>query len=237
ALLEAAHSAAVQLGDEPLDAGLTAAEVLQDPSACATAARWKAGSVARRVTAALAKLTTSLPTWTSQTLRPVGGLQPVRPRPLTRVSVGPARPSAAELLRAWLPLTRWRTWLVLVLVLLFPRVVALLIALVVRLCIRGLVAICLHLGRELFSQLTAAAAEVEDSLVLWLSELLLGSHSPPQPPLLLTDGAPPPAPPPATGSLTTALPARPFDLVTLVRLKFFFAGMLVYARDGRTAEL
>ncbi|CAE7813662.1 SMYD3, partial [Symbiodinium sp. CCMP2456] len=164
ALLEAAHSAAAQLGDEPLDAGLTAAEVLQDPSACATAARWKAGSVA-------------------------GG---------------------------------WRTWLVLVLVLLFPRVVALLIALVVRLCVRGL------------------------SIVLWLSELLLGSHSPPQPPLILTDGAPPPAPPPATGSLTTALPARPFDFVTLVllvwnlyrnRLKFFFTGMLVYARDGRTAEL
>ena len=48
ALLEAAHAAAAQLGDEPLDAGLTAAEVLQDPSACATAARWKAGSVSRR---------------------------------------------------------------------------------------------------------------------------------------------------------------------------------------------
>ncbi|CAE7210922.1 unnamed protein product [Symbiodinium sp. CCMP2592] len=214
-LLEAAHTAAVQLGDEPVDAGLTPAEVLQDPSACATATRWKAGSTARRVTAALA----SLSTWTGQGRAPVHELQPVRTRPLTRPVDGPRQLFTGELLRRWLPLTRWRTWLILMMVLIFPRVIALLLALMVRLCVRGVVAIAIHFGREIFFQITAAAAEVEDSLVLWLSELLMGGPSTLQPPLLLSDGTPAPAPPPPPpGGITNTLPARPFDCVTIVLL-------------------
>jgi len=217
-LLEAAHAAAAQLGDEPVDAGLSPAEVLQDPSACATATRWKAGSTARRVTAALAKLTTSLSTWTGQGRAPVHELQAVRTRPLMPQTDGLQQRFTGELLRRWLPITRWRTWLILLVVLVFPRVIALILALMVRLCVRGTVAICIHFGREIFYQVTAAAAEVEDSLVLWLSELLMGGPSTLQPPMLLTDGTQAPAPPPPPGSTTTALPARPFDCVTLVLL-------------------
>ena len=65
AIMTAVGSAADQLGTAEVDAGRTAAEILGDEASRASAARWRSGSVHRRLTATLARLMTSLQQWTS----------------------------------------------------------------------------------------------------------------------------------------------------------------------------
>ena len=68
--LEAADRAAARLGAAEVDGGLTAAEILGDPRTRESAAKWRTGSGPRQVTAALARLTTSLKRWVGSTSTP-----------------------------------------------------------------------------------------------------------------------------------------------------------------------
>ncbi|CAE7267807.1 unnamed protein product, partial [Symbiodinium sp. CCMP2456] len=173
-LLQAVKTAAHQLGSVEVSEGQTAEEVLGDQASLQAASRWRAGGAARKLTAVLARLTTSLQSWTSLSGRPQSSpgraLPAERPRPLVRASTAPA-PAAQLRSSWWSQVAAWRlgTFCALALALLFPRVVALAIALLCKLIIRGLVALVMYFGRELYVQLSASLAEVETSLVDWLS--------------------------------------------------------------------
>ncbi|CAE7734383.1 unnamed protein product [Symbiodinium sp. CCMP2592] len=135
-----------------------------------------------------------------------------------RVTAALAR--AMQALQEWAGGTRAPsrgTLAVLLAVFLFPRVWALLIALVVRLLSRALLSFAAHFLSELYAQVVFGAAEVEQQLVEWL-QWQLGWPSPAAPPAYLTNGAPttPPQAPPPPGP--TALPTRPIDLLTLLLL-------------------
>ena len=222
-LLNAVDQAAAQLGDTEIDSGLTAPEILADPQTRESASRWRAGNAPRRVTSALARLTTSLKSWmqgssstTSATSTSL--LAPTRARPLLQSGrpTDPVEPpSHLMVLYTWFRAARWRTGLAALSVLMFPKVVALIIALIIRLWVRATMALLTHVGRELFLQIMSAASDIEDNLVSWLTQQLGGQSAPA--PSYLTDGATLHTSPPAT-TPTAALPARPFDLVTVVLL-------------------
>ncbi|CAE7383354.1 unnamed protein product, partial [Symbiodinium microadriaticum] len=94
-------------------------------------------------------------------------------------------------------------------------VVALVLALLVKLCVRAVVALLTHVCKELFFQVMSAASDIEDGLVAYLSQQL-GMHPAPPPPFL-TNGPVPPQQATAPVAPQT-LPARPFDLITVVLL-------------------
>ena len=70
-----------------------------------------------------------------------------------------------------------------------------------------------HVLRELWFQLNATAAELEDALINWLYGQLGFANPYVQPPALIAhDTVPAPPPPPAGGG--QSLPTRPMDLIT-----------------------
>ena len=227
-LLRAAEAAAEQLGDLEVDQGLTAKEVLADPKTKASAVRWRAGGAPRQVTAALARLTSSLGRWVS------GGpasssqlasdqLEPVQPRPVRRPQSGETRETSSPDGFMWLVCRlralRWRTVLAVMFVLLCPKLVALILALVVKLLVRAVVALLTHICKELFEQIMGAVGEIENNLVTWLSHHL-GMETPTSAPLYLTTGQGVQQQPsqPSSPVPPSSLPTRPVDLVTVVLL-------------------
>ena len=206
--LDAAGVAAARLGTAEVDQGLTAAEVLADPRT-------------RQVTAALARLTTSLRRLVSSSTTPARPsssalqLTPAEARPVLGPSGPGPTPASWWSSFGWLARCRWRTGLAVLLVLLFPKVVALVLALLVKLCVRAVVALLTHVCKELFFQVMSAASDIEDGLVAYLSQQL-GMHPAPPPPFL-TNGPVPPQQATAPVAPQT-LPARPFDLITVVLL-------------------
>ena len=208
-----------------MDGDLSATEVLREPSARQAATRWRSGSGPRQITAALARLTTSLQGWmTGPRGDSSARLTPVHARPLQDVQPEQGGPSLAVLfgrLRA----LRWRTWLACFLTLCFLRAVALIIVLACRYFIKGVVALVVYFGRELLSQLALTVHEVEDSMVAWMSSYLHTPTSPlgygsmfssPVPPERWDASATPlSAPPP---SPETAQPTRPLDVLTVLLL-------------------
>ena len=124
-------------------------EALSDPSTRAQAARWRSGTEPRRATAILARMMQSLqsvrPSWT-QAL--VAGEPPVaEPLPVRRAGGSEAlswwRSSVNFCFFSTWGLRRsWRTWCLVAVILVFPKVLALLLTLVVRMVFRaGLVVI------------------------------------------------------------------------------------------------
>ena len=81
--LSAVDSTAKQLGDTEVDSGRTAIEILGDAASRANAARWRLGSVPRRIKAALARLMASLQEWssTSPPFQRSEGLEPLQAVP------------------------------------------------------------------------------------------------------------------------------------------------------------
>ena len=75
AAAEALQSVAGRL-KEPLDGGLTATQVLEDPQTRAAAARWPAGSGARQLTAVLARALQGLQAWARWPARETDQRQP-----------------------------------------------------------------------------------------------------------------------------------------------------------------
>ncbi|CAE7273945.1 rluB [Symbiodinium sp. CCMP2592] len=240
ALMSAVGSAADRLGTVEVDGGRTAAEILGDEASQASAARWRSGSLQRKLTAALARLVTSVQQWTplatppGPSSRPLAPVQPLPLRPTTATGSAPTsslpfgwRWSGPSL--CWPRTWRWKTLALLGLMCLFPRVVALLLALLFRLFIRGCLALASHVLRELCTQTLALAGELESFIVEWLT-LQLGMQT--TTPAQLT--RPFQAPPNDHGSYgyqdnnnnfagaatLVALPARPLDFVTWVLLAY-----------------
>ena len=225
-VLQAAQRAAAHLGDQSVAGGLNAAQVLAEPSAREAATRWRAGPAARRVTAALARLTSALQPWGPRlpqgvaVPRPV--LEPVCPRPLR---AGP-QPQAQNFSSCVLQVVgnwRWRTWLAIFLILFFPKAVALLVALVCKWVIKGLVSLLLYFGRELVAQLSLTMSEMEDALVAWLTAYLQGET--PLPTYLQVQPSAPASPAPGVEHVGTQpppgvlpAPTRPIELLTVALL-------------------
>jgi len=75
---------------------------------------------------------------------------------------------ARQVTQSRLPRLSWRTVLAVLVVLLFPRLIALTIAITLRLVAKAVMNLASHVLRELWFQLNATAAEIEDALVDWL---------------------------------------------------------------------
>ena len=233
-LLSAVDAAAAQLGTIEVDAGLTAQEILNDEQSRASAARWRSGNVARRLTAALARMVTSLQPWSapsSSTRSAAAVLEPVRPKPVR----GGAAPSSTTPLRepssstwpwsCFWPLSRSRlVWIValMLLAMLFPKLIALLLGNLVRFVLRGVATLAGSLLQEIFFQASALIGELEQHLIAWLSNQL-GLQGPATTSVPLATALP--------GSTSNqdhyervqppfALPARPMDVVTWVLLAY-----------------
>ncbi|CAE7035325.1 unnamed protein product [Symbiodinium sp. CCMP2592] len=202
-LLQAVQRAATDLGDAPVDAGLTAAEVLADPQRREVAARWRAGSSLRKFTSVLARMSQALQACSGVAApTPARGPGAHRPRPLLLEPTQASAPSAANFLwtfnvgqlRRHMPQLRWRTIAAALVVLLFPRLCALLLALAVRLLLRAVASLVSSLFQEVWLQVVGAAAEVEQQLVEWLQVQMgfLPALVPSPPPLLQAVGQPPP---------------------------------------------
>ncbi|CAE7443412.1 unnamed protein product [Symbiodinium sp. CCMP2592] len=189
--------------------------MLEDPQARAAAARWRAGSSARRLTAVLARARQGLQAWVNGPTRELSGgpPAPVRPRPIRPASRDgtPAEPTSW---RAWLP--RLSVWTVLLLVcfLVFPRIIAKFATLILRLLGKAMFSLMSNLIQELLSQTLQAATEMEDQVVEYLN-LYLGGESKPVASLPQSDAV---ATPPAQQQVVVAHPTRPVDLLMLLLL-------------------
>ncbi|CAE7376397.1 unnamed protein product [Symbiodinium microadriaticum] len=196
AAAEALQSVAGRL-KEPLDGGLTATQVLEDPQTRAAAARWPAGSGARQLTAGDGPETAC-----SGAARPLRG---------SSRDHAPAEPTSW---RAWLPSFSVRTVLLLICLFLFPRIIAKLTTLILRLLGRALASLVSNLIQELLSQTLQAATDMEDQVVEWLNHHL-GGNSKPVVSLPQSEAV---APPPAQQPVVVSHPTRPVDLLMLLLL-------------------
>ena len=224
--------AAVALGDEEISQGLTAAQVLEDTAATNSASRWRSGPESRRLTAVLARLRQGLSA-VLPGLDSLGNsgaaappLQPVHARPLRG---GVATAEAASTSSSWRSRLSWlssrlnfRTLGLLLMVIMFPRLLAFLVAMGVRLVASLLVRLSSRIIRELVMQIALLAADVESQVIDWLYNAWLEAQAPTTVVLPLSSSPSPPAPsvtsptPPQT--VTVALPARPMDYLTLFLL-------------------
>eukprot|EP00438_Fugacium_kawagutii_P003209 Skav218054 [mRNA] locus=scaffold214:1429603:1436014:- [translate_table: standard] len=187
--------AADEFAQVEVEPGVSMAQALTDPAMRASAARWRPSTESRKVTALFARLLNGLqqirPGWLSNMRAPT--LQAVEPLPLRAQTVEQDTTS-------WLQLTwkfgrrllslRWRTLLLLALVILLPRIFALAVTSIIRLLVRAMLALLarvgVELGRELHHlvlQLNLATFHVESALLDYVSEMF-GFGSEPQPPLM-----------------------------------------------------
>jgi len=223
--------AAVALGDEEIAQGLTAAQVLEDSAATNSPTRWRSGPESRRLTAVLARLrqglSAVLPGFDSS--EDSGGaapLQPVHARPLRG---GVATAQTASTSSSWRSRLSWlgshlnfRTLGLLLVVIMFPRLLAFLVAMGVRLVASLLVRLSSRIIRELVMQIALLAADLESQVIEWLYNAWLEAQAPTTVVLPLSSSPSPPVPsvtspaPPQT--VTVALPARPMDYITLFLL-------------------
>ena len=219
---------AVKLASQELsDADLSA---LGDPAFRSQASRWRSGSGARRVSAAFARLLTSLhsirPTWV--TPRQNGEPVPVEPLPFT---AGPAPEQVARArhllaqLYGWFYVVGkyWRTVWLLFFMILFPRLTAAIVAMMIRLMIRFFVAIFTRLLREIWFELEGVVGQLAvlsqgfelalvQHLETWMNhavpqQFLDSVHSPSSMPSSSQPFGPgvgdPPPPPPPPGTFWT----------------------------------
>ncbi|CAE7861963.1 unnamed protein product [Symbiodinium necroappetens] len=84
---------------------------------------------------------------------------------------------------------RWRTGLAILVMLMFPQLVALCWALVVKLIIRGAWALITQVC-QLMQQIMADAAEIDEGLIMWLSQQLGVVQQPATPLCLVLDKQP-----------------------------------------------
>ena len=222
AAFKAVEQAGSHLGAATLDNGLTAEEVLSNPANRAVAARWRSGSMPRRITAALARAMQSLQEWSPSGALPAGRPAAAEPLPVRGSRGTPAAPSSTVQLWPlpwWVPRVTFRTGVLLLVLLLFPRVVALVFALVFRLLSRAAVSFLANVFLEIYQQAMFSAADVEEFLVQWLHQQLGWQTTTPSPePVFLAASAQPlPAAPPAAQG-QVSLPTRPIDILIVILL-------------------
>eukprot|EP00439_Symbiodinium_sp_Y106_P042420 s322_g5.t1 len=150
----------------------------------------------------------------------------------TRWRSGPesvATAEAASTSSSWRSRLNWlgsrlnlRTLGLLLVVVLFPRLLAFLVAMGVRLVASLLVRLSSRIIRELVMQIALLAADLESQVIDWLYNAWLEAQAPTTVVLPLASSPSPPLPsvtspaPPQT--VTVALPARPMDYLTLFLL-------------------
>ena len=221
-IMGAVKGAASSLGAGPVEpGGLTAAQVLENPAEAARAARWRTTDPVKKMTAVLARISQAvreLNVFPTQGQNVVQGPRPSRALPLRRHEAQPVDSSTTRTPWRWPARWKWCLGLIVVTTVLFPRIVALIIALTIRIVCRSVVSLTLHIFKELWTQAFVAAAEVEDSLASWLYEqlgLVVPTVSPAPPPMLSNGvtGGPPPGP-----LVVQPHPTRPVDIVMLVLL-------------------
>ncbi|CAE7364786.1 unnamed protein product, partial [Symbiodinium microadriaticum] len=195
-VMVAAQSAARELGAEAVEGGLSAAELLENPGSRASVARWRAGDPRAAGSRRL------WPEYCSPYRNGVG----VEFEPGFLVTL--LRSVLAQCSRDGPPCSR-RTVVLLVLILLFPKVASLIVALMIRFLCRALVGLIATLIREVGGQAMLAAADAEQQLVDFLYvQLGWGPGTP------LFTAEPPVSPPPAP----TPAQTRPVDLLIVLML-------------------
>ena len=123
----------------------------------------------------------------------------------------------------WRSKLSWRTFALLAVLVLFPRVVALAVTLTLRLVAKAAMHVVWYLFKEMWYQVLLASHEIEDAMVQWLSEQLGYAGPAPIPNFYSTPTSPPASLPAGSnsnefrpGTTQTALPTRPWDFLTLV---------------------
>ena len=232
--MEAMNQATTALGDEDISQGLSAAQVLADLNARQMASRWRSGSESRRLTALLAKLREGLASVfpgqapaPARDAAPKAGLQPVRARPIRGESQTVVEQRVywrTELLQTFRTWVSWKTLGSLLLLVLFPRLLAFLIVMSVRVLARIALMLSSRLIRELVSQVTFMAADLEANIIDWLYQAWMETPSAMEAlqsaPSSSSCAAPTWTPPSALAgpAAPTSLPTRPVDFLTLFLL-------------------
>lgn len=243
-LLALVHQAAGQLADDEQSA-------LCDPSFRDQAARWRTGSESRRISAAFARFINSLhiirPGWLKpQAVRmapdepPMVDPLPVHPPRAGRTTLSTMAwcvqtgSKVCENVCAWC-MTRWRTLMIVLICLAFPRVVALLCAALFRMLVRAVAAVVCRVLQEVWSelklglhQISLASTSVESMVLEQLEGILMDPQPPPAPPVQHQPAMhwqpvnapvsnPPPAPPWAFFSMLLLLLLVALQLLPLIR--------------------
>ena len=177
-------------GSQEVEPGISMEQALQSPALRANAGRWRGGTETRRVTALLARLMNGL-----QSIKP-SWLDGSRPGGPSLVEALPLRPSRVEapvtsswsggLMRmVWqrVCMNWWRTLLLTLVILCFPKLTAMVITLVLRLAIsfvKGLLwQILAEVGKELKTlclQMSQASSSFEFMVVEALEGLFGGQE-------------------------------------------------------------
>ena len=223
--------AASALGSEEIAQGLTASEVLANSDSTQSAARWRSGPEGRRLTAVLARLSQGL----ASVFPGVGAggqsraawaepLRPVHARPLRGSVDGPEAATAAPQWRQRLGMLvgriNMKTLGLLLLMFMFPRLFAFLVAMSVRIVASLLMRLSGRILRELLTQMALLAVDLESQIIEWLYNTWVESQVPAT---SVTPSSPSPSVP-ISGShgqpqtVTVALPTRPVDYLTLFLL-------------------
>ena len=223
----AVQRVASKLGSTHVDRGRTAADILSDESSREAASRWRTGSDHRRFTALLARVMSGL-----ANMNPLGQQRGERrrdeppvavPRPLQgedRRAAGADRPRLNPM--AWARRLQliwgWRTILALVVIMIFPRLFAMVVTLSLKLLLKGFLLLLGRLLRELFLHFSSLAAEMEQQLMDVLQNQLQSAMQPDflQPQLVAAPGFAGALPQPQP------LPTRPVDGVSVILLLLQF---------------
>lgn len=205
--------------------GSSLAQALHDPEFVERASRWRGGNYGRQVASVLAKVAKYLRIVKPEILDNAStacALQPVRPLPLGPAAAAPtwwtrAQQRLADSLPRLGSHPSWIIWWgVTLVILLYPRMVAAILVLVLRLCLRALGLVLGRLIAELWSEArsciwTALQSSwvLEDHLVTWLDAAWGGSSTPNLRPAPVIPSAPPsePAVTPIAGEASPPPPA------------------------------
>lgn len=182
---EVVAQATQEFGSYEVEPGVSMEQLLSDPSMRTAASRWRPTSEPRKIAALFARILNGLggirPGW-------LDGLAPTTPQ---AVEALPLRNGVRQSLHEswWIRLPwsvvqrmlrfRWRTLVLVAVIVCFPKVVALLVTTVMRLLVRAVWAIIARviaeLGREVHGmtlQLSMATSAVEASLIELVDDML-----------------------------------------------------------------
>ena len=191
AAVRAVKQAAEACEGMEVEPGVSMNEALLDPVHRAQAARWRSGPEHRKVAAILARMMQALhgirPAWISSPGSqnpPVAEPLPVRRAP-TPGSHGLLPAGVKWCLQKIRALSYgWKTWCLIMLLLIFPKVLASMLTLIVRLCVRAGFALVARLmnevGREMHG-LVLHMTQASNMLEEWVLLTLEGLISPPAP--------------------------------------------------------
>ncbi len=216
-LVDAVSQAASKIQAGAVADGMTAEEIFADPEARERASRWRGGNASRKITAAFARLLNALHTMKAARISQDAGQPPVTEvLPVRGVVQGPQRADSLTTFRVQLVKrirgsilkTWWVTMVMVALVILFPKAVAAMCTVLVKLVIRAMVAVFSRLLQEFWVELRHvlhqaffAVAEIEDGVVSVLESWMGGPSWGSGQPEVLPPFAHPNVQPPPVGQI------------------------------------